>query len=102
LPVKIYHDRYVFLEVKGEFNSIFFMDIVSNIFKEFFGIVALGLSRLKIAYSNNEYIVLRVDSRYLNKLITVIKYIESKGIADIRYRGFSTTLRRGKNKYFKA
>ena len=77
------------------------MDTISSIFKEFFGIIALGLSRLKIAYSDNKYIVLRIDSKYLNKLITVIKYIESKGIVDIRYQGFSSTLRQGKNKYFK-
>ena len=102
MPVKIFHNRYLFVKIDDTKDT--YIDIYSeiqNVFVSLYGYISLGLSRLKLVQyiSDKKILILRIDSKYHDHLVTSLIYLSIIKDVKIDYIGSSSTLRQGKRKY---
>ena len=102
MPVKIFHNRYLFIrmpEKEENYRNIY--KLVIDGFSKLYGYVSLGHARIKVVefYSKKGVLILRVDSRFHNHLITAIKYVSIKNDLGLEVMGSSQTLRQGRKRF---
>jgi len=100
MPIKMFHNRYLFIRIADRHYKDVYKLIIDG-FSKLYGYVSLGHARIKIVelYDKEGVLILRVDSKFHNHLITAIKYVSINIGLELEIMGSSSTLRQGRMRF---